>query len=262
MQVVWQRTPSLVLPSEIRIFLLNYNERTKNLSEKYEKQFPFFKPHALKQTEYLENEVIYYLYDHPEEYKQFKYIGFLASTFESKIPFYQFDKTLSFLREPDLIYFRTPGGIVNVGISLFLEQNASANPHPALLPIFEKTLRFLNIPKSYLYKPIPLFFSNYFIMKRELFEEYLEMMVKLKHEWDYNPSFRVLLWKDARYAESKLTPEQIQKKFGVPYYSHHCFVLERLVAIWTAWKCDSSVNRKFVYGTPPKLSFHPLYFLK
>jgi len=77
-------------------------------------------------------------------------------------------------------------------------------------------------------------FSNHWIAKREVFEDYCEhFLIPVMNLMDENKLLRELCFKDSNYiSNQKASPEQCGKIFGKPYYTFHPFILERLFPIF------------------------------
>jgi hypothetical protein len=77
-------------------------------------------------------------------------------------------------------------------------------------------------------------YSNHWIAKEEVFDkfvrEYLNPVVKFMEK---DRKLKKLCFLDANYiSRDKIDPETCKLVFGKPYYTYHCFILERLFPVF------------------------------
>lgn len=209
----------------IRIFLCCYNQESLDIATKYAEKYSFFKVHFLKQSVYLENELLFYLRDNPQEWEGFEWVGMLASTFQRKIPLLNFSAICEKYSDMDFIPFRTDGEDL---------EKLCKKCHTNLKEILKLTLSKFQMDTSVLNKIVTTVFFNYWVMKKPMLSTYLKFISDVRNYWDNDIAIRGLLYENARYSVGTLTKEQTKAKFGVPYYPHHTFVLERLVGIFAS----------------------------
>lgn len=86
--------------------------------------------------------------------------------------------------------------------------------------------------------PCPPVYCDYEIARTDLYEDFVRnclapavcVMSEARGE------LRALLWSDAKYTEGKVTPERALALWGVPFYTMHAFVAERLFPTYAALK--------------------------
>jgi hypothetical protein len=214
--------------SKFKIFLCSYNEKTMKLASQYKAQYPYFEPHMLKQSVYLENELILWANYNPEVTQGLSYVGSLACTFEKKIPFYSFDRIITMSGAADCIYFVPE---YSRGESFI---DITNRHHPNSKIIFEKSCDILGWDKKMLSDPsVRGFYCNYWILKKKWWDLYVQEMCKLVAAWKNSRSMIKLLWKDANY-NGKLDENQMISKFTTNFFTYHCFVLERIICLFCA----------------------------
>jgi len=91
-------------------------------------------------------------------------------------------------------------------------------------------------------------YYNHWIAKREVFDEYCRnMLLPVMDLMENDEEIKALCYEDAMYngdtshpehlrVNKPMSAEQCVQAFGVPYYTHHTFVLERLPSIYFAIK--------------------------
>lgn len=116
--------------------------------------------------------------------------------------------------------------------------------HPNLLEIGEKIVKKL-FNKDILKIQADRIYYNHWIAKREVFEGYCKEMLLPAMEL-MQGELKELVWTDSKYNNKALKnhieinrpmdADRCMDVFGVPYYPHHAFVLERLPSIYFALK--------------------------
>jgi len=96
--------------------------------------------------------------------------------------------------------------------------------HPGFMDIFKPLCQDLALTVKEPKNPI---YSNFFIMKTELYKDYVDTIIKPAIEL-LETKYKDLVWKDAKYTAG-LKPENLKTFTGLDYYPFHTFVLERLV---------------------------------
>lgn len=113
----------------------------------------------------------------------------------------------------------------------------SYHHHPKLEEILTKVLNNLNQPYQY---SNTYTYSNFFLMKKENWVDYLENWVVPSLEYMENT-----IWDevniDANYG-SGLPSEKLMESAGVEYYNYVTFVLERLIIFYTKSKNLKAIN--------------------
>ena len=215
--------------AKFAIYLCCYDDHTENLAKSYADKYSYFRIHRLKQSVYLENELYFWLAEHPEELQGLDWVGSLASTFENKISFWAFDKILHIAENKniDLVYFKGE----RRGVSI---KEASLWHHPDIIGIFEKTFqsRELNydINKILNDKTLPIFYCNYWAMKTKHLSTFLKDILKIKRLWKESFTITKLLFKDSKYG--RIPNMKLAEYMGTPWYTYHCFVLERFPSLF------------------------------
>ena len=96
--------------------------------------------------------------------------------------------------------------------------------HPGFKDIFYPLCEDLGLKVEEPKFPI---YSNFFIMKTELYKDYVNTVIKPAIEL-LETKYRDLAWKNANYLAG-LKPELLKEFTGLDYYTFHTFVLERLI---------------------------------
>jgi hypothetical protein len=87
-------------------------------------------------------------------------------------------------------------------------------------------------------------YQNAVICKSDIYNLYIESTLKPCSEWlENNTSLKSLLYSKCDY-NGNLNPEQLISKFGVPHYTFHTFLLERL---WSLFLQANKLNDISVY---------------
>lgn len=77
-------------------------------------------------------------------------------------------------------------------------------------------------------------YSNHWIAKKEVYEEYCrDYLIPVINALESDKKLKKMIWSDANYiSHDRLNAEQCEKIFNRPYYTYHCFILERLFPIF------------------------------
>lgn len=120
---------------------------------------------------------------------------------------------------------------------------------PLFLEIGKKLFEKLGITADITSLPTTAIFSNHWIAERAVYEQFvLEMLVPAMGLLESDEELRTLCEKDSGYFElcarpdedrfgqypRSVSPEKCQALFGVPYYTFHPFICERLISTWLA----------------------------
>lgn len=103
----------------------------------------------------------------------------------------------------------------------------SENQHPGLLERLKELCQIVNL--KYVENPNVINFSNFYIMKKEMFNDYVNNYITPAIEYMENHRDRFFI--DAQY-KGGLPAEELEKYTGLSYYPIITFVLERLILMY------------------------------
>lgn len=77
-------------------------------------------------------------------------------------------------------------------------------------------------------------YSNHWIAKSSVYDEYVrDWLIPVINICEKDRKLKKMIWSDANYiSHDRLKPEQCEAIFNRPYYTYHCFILERLFPIF------------------------------
>jgi hypothetical protein len=85
---------------------------------------------------------------------------------------------------------------------------------------------------NFWYKDVKMFYKNAWIAKKDIVINYLKFIKPIFGLME-EPTIKSLAFTDANYNSTrKLTKEECIKKFGVPFYTLHPFIFERLICFY------------------------------
>ncbi|HMT01720.1 MAG TPA: hypothetical protein PKD00_00180 [Burkholderiales bacterium] len=99
--------------------------------------------------------------------------------------------------------------------------------HPNLLNIIRILCEEIGI--KYTDSPKYAVWSNFFVMRTELYKDYINTYVKPIINLMEN-KYKILVYKDAKYGG--LTKEKLKAYTGLDFYTYHTFILERLISLY------------------------------
>jgi hypothetical protein len=201
------------------IYIAYHDDNSYEKIKQYDNH-PAFKLIKINQTKYFESDIFNYLNDNQKEWKDKKYVGIVTYSFERK-------RNMTLLEVLERIN-NTP---YNNNIFYFnkLEKYKSFR-HGNMDLIIDMTLTNLGMYSDYKNKEL-IFYSNYFVTTPYLMLAYISFLNECKRIFEFEP-FSSLLYEDAKYYEGVLHKDKLLQMTGKPYYTHHCFVVERLPCIY------------------------------
>jgi len=110
--------------------------------------------------------------------------------------------------------------------------------HPGFRNVWRAVLKKYGwIDDVVLNDSIPSFYANYWATSSKLMHAYCTFILNVAHDIENNRDLDTLLWADASYSSrgsdvAKLPPSECMRIWGVPYYTFHPFVFERLACFW------------------------------
>ncbi len=213
-----------VTDNDILIYIVYHDDDSYDKIKQYENN-PSLKLIKIKQTKYFESVIFDHLEENKQEWENKKYVGVLTYSFERK-------KNKNILDIINKIKERE----YNLN-NLFHFENLDIYKnyrHVNMQDILTVTLQKMNINFDFTNKNI-IFYCNYFVTTPELMKEYIIFLKKIKEIYETEP-LNTILFDNAQYIEGALKPEKLIIMTGKPYYTYHCFVVERLAPIFFAYK--------------------------
>lgn len=216
----------------ILVYLIYHDNASYKIVARY-KKYNYIRLFYNESTKYFESNIFKYLSGNKNEWINKDYVGILTYSFEKKI-FMNLDNIYNKIIEilnnnPDCKLITFYHGILQNRIN-------SIYFHGKIKEIFDHTLSEFGIEVPVDYSKITPFYRNYWLTTSELMAKYidfaLEYMKRLDDESDL--FLQVMVNSNAKY-NGVLSKEKLLKITGFPYYTNHCFVMERLPCIFF-WK--------------------------
>lgn len=107
--------------------------------------------------------------------------------------------------------------------------------HPLFSEIYNRIAELMkwdiDFSSNIVMEPI---YSNHWVAKSEIYERYCRYyLIPVMNFMESDDKLREFCFEDANYINrEKLSPELCLKVFSRPYYTYHCFILERLFSIF------------------------------
>ena len=213
----------------LRVRQIYYKDTQKVINMGRTSDFvPYYNPIS---DENLESGVIRRLFE-LEDYKDSEYYGVVSHKFYNKLKKdsnYIKETILNDEEKADVYSFF--GKLEKVNLV-----TQGVNWHPLFLDIYKLISDRLDWgvdleDKSLLFEPI---YSNHWIASKETFKEFaLDFLIPVTDLMNSSKVLRDLCNQDANYiSREKISPELCLEVFGRPYYTYHCFILERLFPIF------------------------------
>lgn len=230
--------------TNILIYLIYHDEKSYKMVEKY-KNYKYIKLFFNESTKYFESNIFRYLCENKDEWINKNYVGILTYSYQKKI-----NMTLENIYEKIMWVITTNKDCKLItyyqGYTWLFRSKKSINLnfHGKIKEIFDYTLPLLlDIKLPIPYDEITPFYCNYWLTTSELMLEYVEFALKYMEKLDDNTDIILqnMLNSDAKYMGS-LSKERLKNITGFPYYTNHCFVMERLPCIYF-WKRGIKPNQ-------------------
>lgn len=212
------------MQTSLIMYMVYHDEASKAIAKKYA-HLPFIKLIQIPNTPFMETSVFPILYERRDEWKNTTHVGILKYSFEDKTPFYDFVNIITSHPQHDVFTFVNGHEPPN---NLSMIQYATLC-HPLFSPCWYLILSKMGYKPSIIYdNSIPAFYSNYWIAKTHYFASYLNFITEAMNVMQKEKELSDLLYHDANYLQRLPTSTLERIMDGRPYYTHHCFIAERL----------------------------------
>lgn len=214
---------------DLLIYIIYHDTQSYKQIAKY-KKYPYVKLIHIETTKYFEAVIFKYLAANTNEWFSKKYIALLTYAFETKM-----HMTLDKLYKKLIASLNNDYDLVSLHHHSPKHYILNNTLHGNLRPIFNYVLPMFDF-KSPINYDIPAFYCNYWVAKSIWMKKYIKFalafMDKLNDTNDIQ--LQTLLNENSNYARAggKLTAPQLMKLFGVPHYTYHPFVMERLPSLF------------------------------
>jgi hypothetical protein len=221
------------MTAKVIIYVLCYDDNSeKYAKEKYEKE-EWAKICRIDTTKYFEN-IMYYkvLNERINEWEDADYVGTISYKADKKIKVPDFTKVGTYYKglnkKVDMISFFH-----------FMEERSMIHRtmmyHPLFLNIWKPLLEQLGFTNKQIYdEKIPHIYGNYWMTTPSLMKEYIKFFINAKEIMDNYAPIQQYLNSGAKYyyPSNPIPLSRIIQIFGIPDYSYHPFVSERLPAFF------------------------------
>lgn len=214
-------------PHFLVLYMICHDDVSYKKASMYSLKYEWIKPILIANTKYMESIVFYYLKDRRDEWKDKTYIGIIKYSFEEKCPFYDFPYLCKQAETVDVFTF-VNGHEDNYHIPNPTMINYAGICHTLFPVIWYLLLKKFQTPVDIMFHAsIPSFYSNFWIAKKNTFEDYLQFFCQALEVMETDEELRHLLHHNANYLQ-RLPEEKLYEIMNVPYYTYHCFICERL----------------------------------
>lgn len=223
----------------ILIYVVYHDEESKKKAEKYEKE-PWAKLLYIETTRYLEGYAYRILKGKEDEWKNKEYVGVIKYSFEEKTPLYDFDRICK-ESGADVLAFVGPESHSpdTQGMSMIKTARRCHQYFPTIWAHIMITR--LGIDGSQVFSDeIPPFYSNFWISKTNMFREYIRIYDIVHTIMETDEIIHPFLFQNASYFEH-IDSKRLSNIMGVPYYTYHPFVMERLPCL-IFWLMNANIK--------------------
>lgn len=221
---------------KIIIYVLCFDDVTEKKARRDFGRYTWARPLRIETTLWLEG-IMYesWLMEHEAEWAAYDYVGTIAYSIFNKIPKFDLRSLIYCISRSDLFAF-------NMSDTPNLLQNANG---PHFRALWVDMLTQLGFSEENALDPtVKPFYCNYWIARPDIMRTYCDFYRRAQRALQDSP-LQAELWEDAGYSNSYSNPEWCRKRFGVPHYPHHTFLMERLPCIFA--------HNRYKIGSIPEL---------
>lgn len=192
---------------------------------------PRFEPYYNHKSNYLlENQAIIDLWKN-DDHLFSEYYGVFSHKFKRKLNM-SGDLIEVLMQKDDYAHDVYTFFKKNRKCNLILQAN---NWHEHFIEIYERIVKVMQwddiVDRNIHFEPI---FSNHWIAKSAIFDDYVSNFLRdVILVMNRDKVLKEMCFRDAKYlSKNKVNSDVCLKVFGVPYYTYHAFILERLFPIY------------------------------
>lgn len=204
---------------QIIIYVLCFNDASEIKARRDFGGYSWARPLRIETTLWLEG-IMYgsWLMAHEAEWASCDFVGTIAYSIFSKIPLFSLGALHDKIKKSDIFAFykRSENLISTVTI-------------PHFRALWVDMLSRLGFTEAEALDPtVEPFYCNYWIARPAIMREYCDFYRRAQGALAAS-ALQSELWSDSGYSNSKYSnADWCQRAFGVPYYPHHVFLMERL----------------------------------
>ena len=192
---------------------------------------PIFKPIVIPQTHWLE--AIMYISElekREHEWNDAEFVGCVAHTAWIKQP------NLGMVNDTIARGRQTKSDIIALmgGGRCRMVDNGSKYHGPAFRLAWEKAWAMMGYDKMQSNKVVDSFFCNYWLAKPNVMRFYCQHMRYFAARCGWMQVRNSVFWRNASYANTRQTRENMTKLFGQPFFPMMPFIVERIAPQWAA----------------------------
>lgn len=225
---------------DLILYMVYHDDTSHEIAKGYAHKYSWVRPLFLPSTRYMESYAYILLKDLQHEWKDKKYVGMIKYSFENKAPWYDFHQILEETGTDVLAFVGSEShGIQSRHTSMIAMAEGS---HPMFCTIWTHILKTrMRFVGNIFSDEIPAFYSNSWIARCTMFQEYLHFFANAYHVMENDPIIHSALMFDAQYYCGQTPLERVKEIMGVPYYTHHAFIAERLPCFYF-WAINAKIH--------------------
>ena len=208
---------------KIIIYVLCFNDTSETKARRDFGMYTWARILRIETTMWLEN-IMYesWLMAHEAEWAACDFVGTIAYSIFSKVSKFSINSLMQLIQKSDIFAFMKRSGN--------LIENANG-PHFRTLWI--DMLTRLGYTEAEAVDPtVEPFYCNYWIARPAIMREYCAFYQRALRALEAS-ELQAELWSDTGYANSNYSnADWCRRTFGVPHYTHHVFLMERLPCIF------------------------------
>jgi hypothetical protein len=222
---------------KLRVYILGHDDPSMAIAESYAARFSWMRAIQVPKQREMESAVFPML--NTEEWRadwdrpDIEFVGILKYNFQEKMPFYDLE---------DLC--QSEGNQWDIWTFVNSHEDNYGLPNPTmttyagvchtLFPVLWFLLWYPSIPVEHMFHPdIPAFYSNAWMVRKSFFHSLVSNWMPYAFAKLNEEPLRTLALYNANYLQ-RLPVEDLTVIMDAPYYTYHCFLLERIpcLAFW------------------------------
>lgn len=219
------------MDNDVLMYVLYHNDYSKAYAQLHYGSHPWTRLYKVETQKYFESEfIVNILPTLRDEWMGKKYVGVMSWKANKKVPIHYPVIEDRIQSNADIVVM---GMVKPPNKSGYLLKWAE-ECHPNFRELWSKLASHLGYDETdYLCDHIPVFYYNYWIMRTEVLEDYLQVAKQAYQFLEDEPSIQEKLHEDSEYVLEDGPRE------NMPYLTYHCFLMERLPCLYAfvkKWK--------------------------
>lgn len=217
-----------MLDSNCIVYVLYYNEESKKKAIERFGKYKWARPFFNKSDKYLENNFYQRVMLFKDEWINKKFVGCISYKHPEKCPAQNIEKVFETYEDSDIDVV----GLHSVSSRFtFAHMN---HFHPGSFEMISQILKKINGPDINLVINKRPFYCNYWLCRPHILLKYIYYIDELVEKIEMDKNVSDILYSNSKYNATNAVKDvsRLYEIFGKPYYTWHCFFMERILPLF------------------------------